>query len=338
MSHSQILQQNCHKYLLEDETTKSIEERAEFAMHVKEGLTRSQKSLSSKYFYDDAGSELFQQIMNLEEYYLTNCEKEVLEDHSATMLQIVSDPFLSIIELGAGDGVKSKILLNTFLRYHQKFDYTAIDISAKALEELRIAFNEFEKSFEICLLKGDYLKNLRALKEDIKGRKLVMFLGSNIGNFGPEESIEFLTAIKESLKKGDYFLIGYDLMKDPDVILKAYNDSKGVTSRFNLNLLERINRELGGAFDIHHFEHFPEYDSVRQEARSYIRSLTDQQVTIQHLKTTINFSEGELIHTEISRKYSIDQMEGMAQRSGFKVLANFYDSKKYFCDGLWVVE
>ena len=164
-----------------------------------------------------------------------------------------------------------------------------------------------------------------------------MFLGSNIGNFRPKMAQTFLQTIKNELNTGDYVLIGIDLKKDPDLILKAYNDSGGVTKEFNLNLLRRINRELDANFNIGTFDHDPSYNSTTGAAESHLVSLTNQKVTIGALEREFSFSKGERIFTEVSQKYSIDEIEAFAEATGFQVLENFFDSKGFFVDTLWKV-
>ena len=305
-----------------------------FENDVLEGLSSNPKFLSSRYFYDEAGDKLFQKIMDLEEYYLTDAEYEILERHGETMVEkYLSEPF-QLVELGAGDGLKTKLLFNRLFENKIKFSYLPVDISQHALDNLWKDLAEKYPGIDGHGLKDDYFNALKRIN-GVNQRKVVLFLGSNIGNYTPAQAEEFLLELRSNVSTGDKLLIGIDLKKDPDVVLKAYNDSEGVTRAFNLNLLTRINRELGGSFDLEHFEHVPEYDEASGAARSFLRSTEDQEVRITALDASFHFSEGESIATEISQKYSLDEVEMLADRTGFTLLENFTDSKGYFVDSIW---
>ncbi len=309
-----------------------------FAQDVLRGLTSAPKWLPSKYFYDDEGSRIFQEIMGLEEYYLTGCEMEILRHQAASILQHCrthnDEPF-EVLEFGAGDGTKTRVLLKHFLEANAQFTYVPIDISRAAIEHLADTLTQELEALHIHPFHAEYVDGLARLNSSSSVRKIVLFLGSNIGNFTDDEACAFLRAIRSNLRSGDKLLIGFDLKKDPRVILRAYNDEKGVTARFNLNLLKRINNELDGDFDLTSFVHAPLYDVVSGEARSYLVSTKRQTVSIADI--SIAFNEWEAIHTEISRKYSIASIEAMAKRTGFVVQHHFTDSRHYFVDSLWNV-
>ena len=309
----------------------------EFAREVLEGLSAENKRLSSKYFYDEKGSRLFQQIMNLEEYYPTDCEYEIFETHKEQLFRLFASGTknLCIVEFGAGDGKKTKVLLRHFVNKPIEFEYRPIDISKDAVNGLVNNLADELPELEVKGVVNEYFKGLKALKEDCDWRKVVMFLGSNIGNFNDGLVKRFLDSVRENLTPNDLFLIGFDLKKDPAVIKSAYNDSKGITAEFNLNLLDRINREMYANFNRANFVHAPEYNETTGEARSYIKSLVEQEVEIKHLNQSFKFKAGELIHTEISRKYSLEQIAQLAAASGFEVVNNFTDSRNYFVDSVW---
>ena len=244
-----------------------------FAEDVLRGLSATPKFLSSKYFYDDEGSRLFQEIMKLPEYYLTGCEHEIFSTQAEEIFRAFSGGNASVnervpseitgtrsltlafrsdgfdlIELGAGDGTKTAVLIDHFLKQNTDISYSPIDISQEALDALTTKFNAEFPSLVMSARNGDYFKILESLKADDGRRKVLLFLGSNIGNFNRDQAVEFFRSLRGVMSEGDLLFIGFDLQKDPHVIVPAYDDSAGVTSAFNLNLLKRINRELGGDF------------------------------------------------------------------------------------------
>lgn len=304
-----------------------------FLMDVMEGLSSNPKRLPSKYFYDENGDKLFHYIMAQPEYYLTCAEHEILQTHSNEILSHLKVPDkLRIIEPGAGDGFKTKILLESMLKQHYDVVYNPIDISPNVLS---ILCNSMVRSYPhlVCEpIVADYFDMDGKLPSD-GNRKLMLFLGSNIGNFSEEESIAVMQKFTYELLEGDYFLLGVDLIKDPSRILAAYNDSKGVTSEFNFNLLLRINMELGANFKIENFVHYPVYNPLLHQAESYLISKTEQDVRV--ADKTFHFGSWEPISTEISRKFNAFKIQQLASYSGFKILDNFYDINKDFCCSLW---
>ncbi|ELR73077.1 hypothetical protein C900_05712 [Fulvivirga imtechensis AK7] len=306
----------------------------QFARDVLKGLTSTPKELSSKYFYDEEGDAIFQQIMNLEEYYLTRSEHEILKANKARILDIFRNdaPRFNLVEFGAGDGYKTKVLLEHFVSSEADFQYVPIDISGNVLQILKDSLEEEFPSLKVKCIKNEYFKALKQL-ENGGTRNVVLFLGSNIGNFTDSRAIEFLKELNDALRDGDLLFIGFDLMKDPDVILRAYNDQEGVTRNFNLNLLKRINRELHGNFDLTGFKHFPTYNPVTGTTASYLVSTKKQSVEI--MDSNIEFEQWEAIHMEISQKYSMNDIESLATQTGFAVIRNFYDSRKYFVNSVW---
>lgn len=288
------------------------------------------------YFYDERGDDLFQQIMQLEEYYLTNSELEIFKKYRQDILDIIgTSKFFRIVELGAGDGSKTRVLLDHFLAERAQFAYSPVDISPNVLEILENNLQSALPDLKVDSLAGDYFKVLKDLQFKEGEKKIVFFLGSNIGNYLDERTINFLTSVRENLHIGDQMLIGVDLKKDPKTILKAYNDSQGITREFNLNLLRRINSELGASFDLSLFRHNPVYDPMTGECRSYLVSLEDQIVEIDGLGQAFSFKKWETIFMEVSKKYSKDELRDLAEATGFKVIKNFDDSRSYFTDSFW---
>jgi L-histidine N-alpha-methyltransferase len=308
-----------------------------FGDEVKEGLSASQKYLSSKYFYDAFGDKLFQKIMQLPEYYLTKAEFDILDRYKWDIVRplVEKNEQFNLIEMGAGDGLKTRILLKHLYENHVPFTYYPIDISHNVLNQLQDALkNEFPR-LSINTIQGTYHEALEARQWDRNRPSLMLFLGSNMGNFLEGEALGLLEELSNALRPGEMLLGGFDLKKDPEIILKAYNDSQGVTKDFNLNLLHRINRELGGDFDPSKFKHWPVYNPASGECRSYLVSMERQVVNIAELNMEVTFEKSEAIFTEVSKKYSLSELERYAKEKGFEVKENFLDDREYFTDSLW---
>jgi dimethylhistidine N-methyltransferase len=310
---------------------------SEFATDVKEGLSATPKYLKSKYFYDERGDELFKSIMQLDEYYLTRSEFEIFTVQKEKILSVISRDcnYFQLVEFGAGDGTKTKKLLEYFQSNKVNFKYIPIDISQNILDELTADLSSTLPELKVEGINKDYFNALKQLNSLDSSRKVVLFLGSNIGNFTGERASEFLNLLRVHMNTNDILMIGFDLVKDPEIIYQAYNDKSGVTRAFNLNLLNRINRELGGNFDISKFKHYPIYDPAAQQARSYLISKEKQSIYIESIKMEIKFASNEAIHMEISQKYSLSDIITLAQESGFEVLDNLLDCKHYYTDSLW---
>lgn len=315
------------------------DETREFAYDVLVGLSEKPKRLSSRYFYDDAGSRLFQRIMALPEYYLTDMEREIFEAHKGDIVDTVADRPLHVVDLGAGDGSKTSIVLEHLSRRSVDYRYVPIDISEEAMREAVSRVRERIPGIDVEGLVSDYTVGLRWLAQERSERaNLVLFLGSNIGNFDRARARAFLRRVWSALAHGDQLLIGFDLKKDIDVLLRAYNDSQGVTAAFNLNLLHRINAELGGHFDVERFRHFGTYDVFSGAMESYLVSLERQSVAIDALHVAFEFEPWEPIHTEYSYKYLRSDVTTLARDTGFAIEAEFLDAKKWFLSSLWRVE
>jgi L-histidine Nalpha-methyltransferase len=308
-----------------------------FVTDVIAGLSAQPKSISAKYFYDDVGSELFQKISQHQDYYPTKTEYAILDKISTIIPEMIHTEEIDIIELGAGDGHKSKLIIEGFLGKGCKVNFYPIDISEKAMQLLgdNLSINE---SLHIHGVVADYFHGLNHLKKISSNKKLVVFLGSNIGNFTKTESNHFLEQLGVSLNAEDYALIGFDLVKNPQVLNQAYNDSEGLTEAFNINLLSRINRELGGNFDTSKFQHYGFYNPKLRTMESYLISLANQHVEIKQAKQTFHFEKFEAMHLEYSHKYFPSDITHLANHNGFNVVQHFSDEKDYFIDALWQVK
>ncbi|WP_452232235.1 L-histidine N(alpha)-methyltransferase [Lacinutrix sp. MEBiC02595] len=305
-----------------------------FKKEVKQGLDANPKTLPSKYFYNKIGDALFVEIMNLPEYYLTRSELDIFQNKTQDLisaLQLHTNAHFELIELGAGDGLKTKKLLSALDKQNFAFDYLPIDISSNALSLLKKDLSETLPNVSVKTQQGDYFEILASLKSSNKP-KVILFLGSNIGNMKDARAAEFIYNLGANLKPGDKLLLGVDLIKAKEIVLPAYNDSKGITSKFNLNLLHRMNEELGADFNLDNFKHQPEYDESEGIAKSYIVSTKKQTITIKAIEKSYNFEAGEKIHTEISRKYNDTLIEKIIANTDFSLDTKILDSKGYFAD------
>lgn len=312
----------------------------ELALSVLEGLSTKPKSLPSKLFYDDKGSELFKQIMSLEEYYPTRCEAEILTDHGGTIAEYLKGEEFNLIELGCGDGAKTIILLKHLLKISDNFHFVPLDISKAAVDFL---ISNLKKEFgtipfDVKGLVAEYFHGVKWLTQHVSERNLVLFLGSNIGNFSNPAAKRFLRHLWHSLNDGDFVLVGFDLKKDLDILYNAYNDKKGVTKEFNFNVLDRVNSLLGGDFKRENFQHQGLYDVKSGAMESYLISMERQTVRIKDLGMEFHFKPWEAIHMEYSYKYLISDIEDISSSTGFEIMENFKDSNGYFVDSLWKVK
>ena len=322
--------------MLADDTKGKPSPHTAFAKDILEGLSSNPKKLSSKYFYNETGDKLFQDIMQMPEYYLTDCEFEIFEAYKSDILDLIDQDYFELVELGAGDGFKTKVLLRHFLEKGTNFKYRPIDISSNALLLLENDLRSNIPELSVEGLPGDYFKVLEKLSHQKQIRKVILFLGANIGNLTKPEAQSFLNKISSHLSPDDFLLIGFDLKKDPQIILDAYNDLAGITASFNLNLLSRINDDLDANFDVAAFKHWETYNPVSGSTISYIVSKKKQTVRINALQQDFHFDAWEAMEVELSQKYSIGEVEKMAEATGFKVAKHFFDSKNYFLDTLWV--
>jgi L-histidine Nalpha-methyltransferase len=296
----------------------------EFENDVRAGLVRrGQKELSAKYFYDDLGSALFEAITLLPEYGLTRADHRLLDAHAVDLAALVGDASI-VAELGSGSGEKARRILPDLIG-EQELVYCPIDLSPAALVRSRRDLDDIP-NLKIAPLEQSFIDGLASASKLRKHATpmLVLFLGSSIGNFDPSEAVNLLTSIRRRLKRGDVLLLSCDLVKAEERMLAAYDDAEGVTAAFNLNLLARINRELGGNFDLSRFRHEVRYDDSNQRIEMHLRSTADQIVCIGDSRVT--FQKNETIWTESSYKFRIEQVEAMASHAAFK------------CDFQWVDE
>lgn len=305
---------------------------SEFHKDVYKGLTDFPKHLSSKYFYDAKGDKLFQEIMDMPEYYLTNSEYQILDKFKDEICRAFfkDSKEFDLIELGAGDGKKTKILLRQLAAEGVPFQYVPIDISENALNQLEESISNELPSVIVKSLQGTYFETLEQLCTVEHKRKVIMFLGSNIGNLLHPQAVEFLTSIQNLMNDDDLLFIGFDQKKDPQTILNAYNDNAGVTERFNKNLLARINSELGANFDLDKFKHWEVYDPETGTAKSYLVSKENQTIHINGLDLTVTFNAWETIHAEISQKYDDNIVAWLADKAGMQISRIFSDENKFY--------
>jgi dimethylhistidine N-methyltransferase len=305
----------------------------EFASDVRCGLGKPQKELHSKYLYDELGSSLFEAITHLPEYGLTRADERLLRRHARDIAALLP-PRVAVIELGSGVGEKTRPLLQAIggssLRYYP------IDVSADALARCERDLSDFA---EVHPLVQSYLDGMaRATAERRPGESfLVLFLGSTIGNFERKCALEFLRDLRRSMRAGDRLLIGTDLVKDRDRMLVAYDDPTGVTGAFNLNLLGRINRELGGDFQLRRFEHQARWNEQHRRIEMHLRSRLDQTVYIAEADLPVSFRAGETIWTESSHKFQLPELDEMAEQAGFRFASQWIDRDWPFAENLWTV-
>ncbi|PYS52180.1 MAG: L-histidine N(alpha)-methyltransferase [Acidobacteria bacterium] len=317
---------------------RATDTRAGLAEDVRAGLSLSPKRLFPKYFYDALGSELFEAICLLPEYYLTRAENEILTRHADEIIREVDGQSLSLIEMGSGSASKTRLVIEALLRRQSELLFIPVDISASALETSSRVLLQSYPALRIEAYAGDYFDGLAALSEVKRGRTLALFLGSNIGNFDADEAHTFLCALRRVLNSGDALLLGADLRKSSEVLEAAYDDALGVTAAFNLNQLARINRELDASFQLRAFRHRVIYNKSAGRVEVYIESLREQTVSIRKLGMQIHFSEGERIHTENSYKYDLEGLSQMASATGFERTRTWTDEREQFSSNLFVCQ
>lgn len=309
----------------------------EFAKEVAKGLNDKQKHISPKFFYDKKGSKLFEEICMQPEYYLNRIESQILKNSVDEILKIIEGQEISVIELGNGNSLKTRILLGPFLAKLKLVSYFPIDVSLKMLKKaIRDLFREYA-NLQIYGICSDYVSGLvkinefMKLKSKIPNKKFIIFLGSSIGNFDPKEALIFLRSIVRYVRKDDLLLIGIDLEKDKSILDRAYNDKNGVTAKFNLNVLSRINEELDGEFNVSNFEHKSYYNANKHRIEMHLISKLDQEVRIGSIGKTFYFKKDETIHTENSYKYSLGRLNNLVRTSGLQIVRNFVDPNKHYC-------
>ncbi|WP_282051238.1 L-histidine N(alpha)-methyltransferase [Maribacter aquivivus] len=310
------------------DTKTTLTNTSEFEKEVSQGLTDKPKHLSSMYFYDKKGDKLFQDIMAMPTYYLTDSEYEILESNKEEISNLFTGfGSFDLIELGAGDGKKTKILLKEFSDKKIDFTYVPIDISDNALNQLQNSIEKELPEVQVQPFQGTYFEALKEINNR-ENRKIILFLGSNIGNLEHEQAVVFMNKIQKLMQPEDLLFMGFDQKKNPQTILDAYNDKEGVTAAFNKNVLARINTELSANFDLEQFLHWEVYDPETGTAKSYLVSKIAQTVQIKNLDLTVDFKKWETIHTEISQKYDYEIITWLAKESGLKMTTS-YESTAY---------
>jgi L-histidine Nalpha-methyltransferase len=307
--------------------------QAEFARDVLQGLSSKPKQLFPKYLYDDLGSQLFEAICHVEEYYLTRAERQILTSHASEIVAAVPN-CRTLIELGSGSAEKTRKIIEALIRQHGELLFIPVDISATALEESSRSLLQSYPGLRIRGYAADYFDGLAALQPLEGGPALMLFLGSNIGNFEQADAITFLRAIRKVLRKEDALLLGADLKKDRTTLEAAYNDALGVTRAFIVNELARINRELGGDFDLWAFGLRSVYNEAAGRVEVYVESLRAQTVSIRGLNLSLSLDAGERIHMEQSYKYSIEELAALAEQSGFQLTQTWLDDQSRFSSNL----
>lgn len=320
-------------------TSRTIEELGksvylqEFADDVRDGLRAEKKFINPKYFYDNIGSELFEDICREPEYYPTRTETSILKTYSSDIAKTCDGKPLAILELGSGSSVKTRLLFNAFLKRQDSLHYLPIDISDSMLQQTTKKISDEFYCIRVTAIPADYYTGISKASHLLSSadvKKLVLFLGSSIGNFEPQETEYFLRTIGKKMNKDDLFMIGFDLRKPKAILEPAYNDKSGVTEKFNLNLLSRINKELDGEFDLSSFSHHAFYNEAFHRIEMHLVSKRQQSVYIGKINETFDFAKEETIRTENSYKYSIGQIETLAGKCGFKVKKHYLDENRWF--------
>ncbi len=317
---------NGHIHFLEG---KQSETRNQLEEDIRFGLTQKYKRIPSVYFYDEIGSQYFEHICELEEYYPTRSETEILERVSCNIVDAVGNQ-ARIIELGSGSSTKTRLILEAFLKKNQACEYCPIDISLEILRESAIDLTSDYPNLKITAVAHRYEEGLNALHNHSPNPDLVLWLGSSVGNLERDEARKFLSNLRNQLSQKDRFLIGIDLRKEKDILENAYNDKQEVTAAFNLNVLERLNRELHAEFDISKFSHIAEYNEDAGRIEMYLKSEQKQDINIPGIDQSIRFNKDERILTEYSYKYSRSEIETLVAQSGFLLDQQWFDSNEYF--------
>lgn len=307
---------------------------ADFARDIARGLSSTPKQLYPKYLYDELGSRLFEAICEVDEYYLTRAEEEILADHADEIIAAIPE-CETLVELGSGSAEKTRNIIDSLMCRRGELLFVPVDISATALRESSKGLLDAYPNLKIQAYAADYFQALEALPELGAKPALVLFLGSNIGNFEPHEALLFLKAIRRVLRPGDALLLGADLKKDRAVLEAAYNDALGVTRAFIVNELGRINRELGANFDLWSFGLRSFYNEAAGRVEVYLESLRPQSIDVRALQMTVTFEAGERIHVESAHKYDLESLRRMGNETGFDLEKTWLDREKRFSSNLF---
>lgn len=295
---------------------------------VAEGLRDKPKRLPTHLLYDHRGSELFEQITELPEYYPTRTERAILEAHADDIIEAAGSG-LSIVEFGSGSSTKTRLLIEAAFRRQPTLGYAPIDISADFLRQSSQTLLDDYPGLQVKALAGEYFDATTAMPAH-NGPRLIVFLGSNIGNLTREESVDFLNRVRREMQPDDRLLVGIDLEKSPAVLEAAYNDAQGVTAAFNRNLLRRVNTELDGHFELDCFRHAASYDPHEARVEMRLVSMGEQHVSIDAIGETFDFHDGEYIHTEWSHKYTPARFSSLAKPAGLEIEHCWTDAREWF--------
>ncbi len=307
----------------------SKDNSAEFAHDVQAGLMTSPKRLPCRYFYDCAGSILFEQICSLPEYYLARAEREILSER-AEEIAVQFQNGTTLVELGSGSAEKTRTLIEAFLSCHDKLRYIPVDISRRMLYQSSTTLLESHRGLQITAFAGEYHRGLRLVEREVRGPKCILWLGSSIGNLERAGAGRFLRYVGELMGGKDRLLVGIDLRKDPAILRRAYDDSRGVTAKFNRNILVRMNRQLGACFNQAKFRHRAFYNDAAGRVEMHLVSTESQDVWIDRLGLSVSFAADESIHTENCYKYSLKEIEHLADDANLTIERQWFDSNKRF--------
>lgn len=293
-----------------------------------EGLSQTQKTLPPKYLYDEQGSILFEQICELPEYYPTRTEASILSDFSHAIAQETGP--CELIELGSGSSTKTRHLLSAYEAFEKEFTYIPVDVSGEILTQSAHQLVEEYPHLTVRGLVGTYEQALEQLPEPPTVPRMVLFIGSTLGNFAPDQSEQFLARVSTSLRTGDYFLLGVDLQKEPEVLQAAYDDAQGVTAAFNLNMLAHLNWRFGGNFELNNFSHRAIYDQDLGRIEMHLDCHTDHTINLQGLNHQVDFKAGESIRTEISRKFKVEELANTLSQHDLMLHQIWTDPQDWF--------
>ncbi|MDF5707078.1 MAG: L-histidine N(alpha)-methyltransferase [Nostoc sp. S4] len=293
-----------------------------------QGLTQTAKSLPPKYFYDDRGSELFEQICELPEYYPTRTEASILQQYANEIAQMTGA--CELVELGSGSSTKTLFLLDAYQKLASYCRYIPVDVSRGIVESTVLKLQQKYPAFFIEGLIGTYEQALAKLESTFAVSRMIFFLGSSLGNFNPQECNMFLKQIAKTLQVGDYFLLGIDLQKPKEILEPAYNDSQGVTAAFNLNMLSHLNWRFQGNFDLNLFTHQAIYNQADSQIEMYLHCQKSHRVFLEALDLQVSFVDGESILTEISCKFDLANMQQQLETHGLKTLKTWTDPQQWF--------
>jgi len=310
------------------ETPSTSSDNQSDAEMVIQGLNQSPKTLPPRFFYDDYGSQLFEQICQLPEYYLTRTETQIFQQCADDIARITGD--CELVELGSGSSTKTRIILDAYQAANLPLRYVPIDVSAGILKDSAHQLLRDYPDLKVYGIVGTYQQALQTLMPSTLPKRLIAFIGSTLGNLRPEFCDRFLAQISNALTPGDYFLLGIDLQKDPSILEAAYNDRQGVTAAFNLNMLTHLNRKFAANFEVDQFEHVAFYNADLNQIEMHLRSKVAQAVSFDALNFTTHFDAGETIHSEVSRKFNLQQMSNQLRSHHLETIKVWTDEKQWF--------